>query len=124
MSKIKVLIVEDEAISALDLKFRINKLGYEPVKIVDNGEDAIKYTEILKPDVVLMDIIIKGDIDGIKAAEEITSKFSVPIIYTTGCSDSETVERAKKTKYIAYILKPYDINILEKTIESAIKTGN
>ncbi len=101
----KILVVEDERITAEDIKRSLEKVGYNVPAIVSTGEDAVKYSERYKPDLVLMDIVLEGKIDGIEAAETIKTKFDIPVIYLTAYSDKSTVERAKMTHPSAFILK-------------------
>ncbi|MGZ7050315.1 MAG: response regulator, partial [Methanobacterium sp.] len=83
----KILIVEDEAITAMDLESILQKLGYEVVSIASTGEEAIQKSEELEPDLVLMDIVLKGQMDGISATKEIQSCYDIPVIYLTAYSD-------------------------------------
>jgi CheY-like chemotaxis protein len=101
----KILVVEDERITAEDIKRSLEKAGYNVPVIVSTGEDAVKFSEKYKPDLVLMDIVLEGNIDGIEAAETIRTKFDIPVIYLTAYSDKITVERAKTTHPSAFILK-------------------
>ncbi len=114
----KILIVEDEAIIALDLKMELGGLGYEVIGTADNGLDAINMAKEHLPDVVLMDIKLKGTIDGIEAAE-IISKLGVGIIYLTANTDKETHERINGEYPI--ISKPFDIDKLDQTLKDVIK---
>ena len=101
----RILIVEDEAITALDLKYSLEELGYEVIDTVDTGQDAIDTAAETIPDVVLMDIKLKGDMEGIEAAEVI-SELRIPIVYLTANT---------------FISKPYDISKLDKTLKITIK---
>jgi CheY-like chemotaxis protein len=101
----KILVVEDERITAEDIKRSLEKAGYNVPAIVSTGEDAVKFSEKYKPDLVLMDIVLEGNIDGIEAAETIRTQFDIPVIYLTAYSDKSTVERAKTTHPSAFILK-------------------
>jgi CheY-like chemotaxis protein len=116
----RVLIVEDEGIGAMDLKYTLESMGHEVVYIASRGEEAIEKSLELLPDLVLMDIILKGEIDGITAAAEI-SKFNIPFIYLTANSERATQERALATKPFGYVLKPFENRELKETVESAIK---
>lgn len=116
---IKVLIVEDEVITALDIKKSLEKLGFEVLSIEDTGKIAISKIEKLKPDLILMDIVLKGEIDGIETTERIKSRFDVPIIYLTAYSDEKTFERAKLTQPYGFIVKPAGIYELKCNIENA-----
>ncbi|MBC7096130.1 MAG: response regulator, partial [Methanobacteriales archaeon] len=103
-----VMIVEDENIVAMDIKQRLEMLGYKVTATVATGEEAIELAEKTRPDVILMDIVLKGEVDGIEAAEEIRRRFKIPIIYITAYSDKKTLERAKVTEPFGYIIKPFE----------------
>ncbi len=120
MSKTKLLIVEDESIVALDIKQRAENLGYEVVDITSTGEEAIDKTEKFSPDLILMDIVLKGDMDGIEAAQIIRSNYKKPIIYLTAYSDEKTIQRAKLTGPFGYITKPFEDRELHSAIEVAL----
>ncbi len=119
-TNVKILVVEDERSSAILLKKLLEKCGYTVVDIVDSGENAVRIAGVLKPDLMLMDITLSGKIDGIEAAEKIFNNYKIPFIYITGGSDEVTFERVKKTMPLAYILKPYNIDMLKATIEMAL----
>ncbi len=119
MVDVKVLIVEDEAIVALDIKNRLEHLGYIPM-IASSGEDAIKMSAETRPDLVLMDIMLGGKMDGIEAAVQIHKHIDIPIVYLTAYADEKTLSRAKITKPFGYILKPFEERELQCVIEIAI----
>ncbi|MHC5828132.1 MAG: response regulator, partial [Nostoc sp.] len=98
MSKVNILIVEDEFIVAMDIRNRLQKFGYTVFGLVDSGEEAIEKAADNSLDLVLMDIILKGKMDGIEAAEVIYNNFNIPVIYLTVDSDETTLERAKVTE--------------------------
>ncbi|WP_370575902.1 response regulator [Methanomethylovorans sp.] len=120
MTDAKILVVEDENIVALEIKKRLQKLGYIVPGVASTGEDAISKVEGILPDLVLMDIMLKGEIDGIHAAGEIRKRFNIPVIYLTAYSDEETLQRAKLTEPYGYILKPFEEDDLRTTIEIAL----
>lgn len=120
MEKVKILIVEDESIVAKDLQNRLTKLGYNVPSVVSSGEEAIKQVADNNPDLVLMDISLKGEIDGIEAAVIIHENFKIPIIYLTAYADDKTVERAKRSNPFGYLLKPLKERELYTNIEIAI----
>ncbi|MDG6257855.1 MAG: response regulator [Methanomicrobiaceae archaeon] len=120
MTERRVLIVEDEMIVALELKETLQRLGYTVVASVDNGYDAIKMAGRLQPDVVLMDIRIRGDMDGIETAERLFSLYDVPVIYLTAHSDNETLRKAINTTPAGYLVKPVNERALYSNIEMAI----
>ncbi|MTJ14539.1 GGDEF domain-containing response regulator [Anabaena sp. UHCC 0187] len=121
MTSVKILIVEDELLIANNLARKLTKLGYEIVEIVSSGENAIRIAGEKKPDLVLMDIVIKGDMDGIQAAAQIAKKYGIPVIYLTAYADIETLNRAKETTPFGYILKPFKDRELQVTIEIALQ---
>lgn len=120
MAKERILIVEDEGIVAKDIQVCLRHLGYEVVTIVPSGEEAVKKAEELSPDLVLMDIVLKGQISGIEAAEQIHELFHIPVVYLTAYADESTLQRAKITEPYGYILKPFEERELHTNIEMAL----
>ena len=116
----KILIVEDEAITAMDIQKALENSGFEVVSIASMGNEAIQKAGELKPDLVLMDITLKGRMDGVVVAEKIVSLFDIPVIYLTAFSDEETFKRAKLTKPYGFITKPINYNELRGSIEIAL----
>jgi PAS domain S-box-containing protein len=116
----KILIVEDEVIVALDIEKKLAKLGYEVLASVTSGEAAIETVKEPPPDLILMDISLAGEIDGIEAAERIQRHYDIPIIYLTAHSHQQTLERAKITEPYGYIVKPFQRKSLHATIETAL----
>ncbi|HIG55008.1 MAG TPA: hybrid sensor histidine kinase/response regulator [Candidatus Latescibacteria bacterium] len=122
----RILIVEDENIVGLDIQKRLQRMGYEALEVLSTGQQAVEYVEREQPDLILMDIQIQGDIDGIEAARRIRERFDVPIVYLTAFSDETTLQRAKATEAFAYVLKPFKDRDLYSSIEFALyrhKTG-
>jgi PAS domain S-box-containing protein len=119
-STARVLVVEDESIVALDIKSGLESLGYEVVALVSNGEDAIQKALDLQPDLVLMDIRLKGEMDGIEAARHIRTQFDIPVIYLTAHANQATLKRAKITEPFGYLLKPFEEGELHTNIEMAL----
>jgi two-component system cell cycle sensor histidine kinase/response regulator CckA len=117
MVKIRILIVEDEALLALSVQRLLNRLGYDAFGVAASGDEAVETARRERPDLIMMDIHLRGEMDGIQVAERIRDFLDVPIVYTTAFSDEETVERAKKTEPSAFLLKPYDTRDLQVTIE-------
>lgn len=115
----KVLIVEDDLIISMVLERMITKLGHQVVKKVIAGQDAIDSTFELEPDLILMDIQLKDDIDGITAMQKIREKSDVQVIYITGNSDHYNMERAKRTNFVDYLVKPIQMSHLKKSIRKA-----
>ena len=105
-TSVRVLIVEDEWIIAIDVRDCLESLGYLVVAIASSGEEAIIKARELQPDIVLMDIRLEGEMDGIQAAQQIWNELQIPIIYATGYSDKSTVDRATATEPFGYVLKP------------------
>lgn len=120
MDKTTILIVEDENIVALDVKNRLKKLGYQVAGRAATGQEAIDLAAESRPGLILMDIRLKGDMDGITAAEEIRARFDVPIVYLTAYSDEATLQRAKITEPYGYLLKPFEDRDLHTTIAMAL----
>lgn len=120
MSAKKILIVEDEAVVSLDINRRLEKMGYEVIGRVASGEEAIELAEKNPPDLVLMDINLQGDIDGIDTATQLYKSYNIPVIYLTAYAGESTLERAKESKPYGYILKPFKERELHAAIEIAI----
>lgn len=120
MTAPRVLIVEDEVIIAEDMRLRLQSLGYDVCAYVSSGEEAIGIVEQDRPDLVLMDIILKGDLDGIETAGRIRSVSDIPIVFMTAYADEEKLERAKLIEPFGYILKPFDGRELGITISMAL----
>jgi AmiR/NasT family two-component response regulator len=120
MVKTRILVVEDEAIVAMGIKHKLEDLGYSVVGIVATGEAAVETTLSTEPDLILMDIVLKGDMDGIEAAQKIHTKIDTPIIYLTAYSDEEVLERARITEPYGYILKPFKKSEVNANIQMAI----
>ncbi|AKB78711.1 response regulator receiver [Methanosarcina horonobensis HB-1 = JCM 15518] len=120
MAEGRILIVEDEHIVAMGIKRMLKGLGYTVTGVASSGEDAISKAESTFPDLVLMDIMLKGELDGVEAAKEIKERFDVPVVYLTAYSDSNILERVKKTGPFGYIVKPFDEKDLHSNIEIAL----
>lgn len=119
-ANLRVLLVEDESVVALDIERQLRGLGYEIVGSVDNGPDAIRLSREQSPDLVLMDIRLKGDMDGIDAASAILGDLDIPVIFVSAYSDEQSVIRAKKSTPYGYVLKPFQERELAIAIELAI----
>lgn len=121
MTKTRILVVEDDQLVAIDICTRLEALGvYDVAGRATTGEEAISMVAELKPDLVLMDIVLKSDMDGIEAAGIIRSKYNVPVVYLTSYMDEEFLKRAKITVPFGYILKPFNARELHTTIEMAL----
>ena len=122
--KARLLVVEDERLVALALEKCLTQLGHEVVALVTVGWDAVKRAEELQPDLVLMDIRLKGEMDGIEAAIRIHKTLNIPILYLTAYSDDSTLERAREAHPYGYILKPFEERALKSAIEVALYTAS
>ena len=121
MAKIKVMIVEDELITGEAIGILLKKLNYDPIEIASSGEEAISKLEDLEPDLILMDIILAGRMDGIEAAQIINSKYDIPIIFITAYGDKKTLDKAKISEPYGYLVKPITHeDEIRPTIELAI----
>jgi len=120
----KILIVEDNAIVALETKERLTRLGYSITGVIGTGSDAIRIARTTCPDLILMDIRIKGDLDGIGVAEKIAEFCTAKVIFITAYSNDETLARAQKMHPVAYLVKPYKEQMLYSAIEQALGKGD
>jgi two-component system cell cycle sensor histidine kinase/response regulator CckA len=116
----KILVVEDQVIVARGVQAMLERLGYEVPVIAFSGEAAIHQIEVHRPDLVLMDIVLKGEIDGIQATEQIRARLDIPVVYVTAYADQVVLERAKVTDPFGYIIKPFDARELATAIEMAL----
>ncbi|NLD57266.1 MAG: response regulator [Methanomicrobiales archaeon] len=121
MSGEKILLVEDDDVIAKVADWRLKNLGYEVCGRATTGAEAMELVVNSRPDLVLMDINIRGDVDGIETARMIKSGFNIPVVYVTSHSDGPTLERAKATKPDGFIVKPFEDNDLRVAIELALK---
>ena len=117
----KIMVVEDERITAEDIRFRLEDMGHTVTAIASSGEESIQKVAETKPDFVLMDIVIKGDMDGIEAAGQIRNRFNVPAIYVTAHGEKNIFQRAKKTRPLGYVLKPLQDMQFSIAIKMAIE---
>ncbi len=120
VTEAKILIAEDENIIAIDISKTLQRLGYKVLGTARTGNDIIKKAEEMKPDLVLMDIILDGKMSGIDAATTIMNRFDIPVIYLTALADDETLQKAKITEPFGYIIKPFDERTLHSSIEMAL----
>ncbi|NET26370.1 EAL domain-containing protein [Okeania sp. SIO1I7] len=121
ISTTKILVIEDELIVAENIARNLHKLGYEVIGIVDSGEEAIQTATKKHPNLVLMDIMLQGDMDGIEAAGYIRSQLKIPVVYMTAYADDNTLGRAKLTEPYGYLVKPFKPQSLKTTIEIALQ---
>jgi two-component system sensor histidine kinase UhpB len=120
MEKKKILIVEDERIVAEDIKTKLEYVGFAVAGIASSGEESLKKAEKLKPNLVLMDIVLEGKMDGMEAAAQILSRFNIPVVYLTAYSDKRTLKKAKGTEPFGFIIKPFESQDLFTAIEMAL----
>ena len=116
----KILVIEDETITALEIQNKLESWGYEVVGLAGSGEDAINLANEKGTDLILADIVLRGEMDGIDAVERISRNFDVPVIYLTAHADGDTFERAKLTKPSGYCIKPFNDTELKYSIEIAL----
>jgi len=117
--KMKVMVVEDDAIIGMDIEHRVRRLGYEVTGVADNAEEAVELAADTKPDIALMDIRLRGDIDGIDTARMLKEQFSLPVIFITAYSDLKMRSRALDLNPAGYIVKPIREVELKNTLEEA-----
>lgn len=118
--KIKIMVVEDERIVAQDIQSSLESLGYDVPAVVSSGEEAIEKAGELEPDLILMDIVLRGKLNGIETTKQIHTNYDIPVIYLTAYADTSTLDKAKKTEPFGYILKPFEDRELQSTIEMAL----
>jgi CheY-like chemotaxis protein len=116
----KILIVEDEGLLAMDLEEQLEGIGYEVAGVALSGMEALEILEIVRPDLVLMDISLKSGMDGVELAGEFKEKFGVPVVFITGNSDERTRKRAMSIGPAAYIQKPIVVEDMRRAIESVL----
>ena len=114
------MIVEDEKIIALDLQRRLERFGYSVIGMASDGAEAIALARERSPDIILMDIMLAGSMDGIEAAKQIRAQLAIPVIFLTAYTDEKTLERAKEVEPFGYILKPFKERELYTTIDIAL----
>lgn len=120
MAKSKILVVEDEIIIAMEIEDRLDSLGYEVVDMVSSGAEAIQAAVEMPPDLVLIDIMLKGSMDGIEVASQMQARFHIPVIYLTAYADENTLQRAKTSRPFGYLVKPFEKRELQIAIEIAL----
>lgn len=120
MPETKILVVEDEAIVAEAIRIKLKKFGYAVPSTASRGDEAIKKAQEHTPDLVLMDIVLQGEMDGVEAAEQIRTRLNIPVVYLTAYSDDKTLLRAKITEPFGYLIKPFKERELQVAIEIAL----
>jgi len=121
MANEKVMVVEDEKVMATSIQDFLEYSGYSVPAVVSSGEDAIKRARELSPDLVLMDIVLEGDVDGVTAAWTISNQYDIPVIYLTALDDAITLKRVDKTSPSGYLTKPFKVQELQVAIEIALQ---
>jgi len=123
MNALKVMIVEDEAIAALATEMMLERLGFDVCCNVTSGEEALTAVGAAGPDILIMDVRLDGELDGIETAERIRLSLDVPVIYVTAYSDDTTRARAEATSPLAYLIKPLDMRLLEEALSQVARFG-
>jgi CheY-like chemotaxis protein len=117
---VQILVVEDEAIIAMDILGMLKSIGCVDSEVADSGEESIQKVARHRPHLVLMDIRLKGSMDGIQAAKQIFYKYDVPVVYLTAFGDENTMKRANGTARFGYLTKPFEESELQSTIKKAL----
>ncbi|MBT3258964.1 MAG: response regulator [Deltaproteobacteria bacterium] len=120
MGKAQILVVEDDRIVAKDIQNSLRNLGFDVCASVPSGEEALEGAKEQKPDLVLMDIMLKGEMNGTETAGQIHSRFNIPVVYLTAYADEEILEKAKVAEPFGYIIKPFEERELNTAIEMAL----
>jgi CheY-like chemotaxis protein len=120
VSKGKILIVEDEFVVAEDIRHRLTAMGHSVAAITPRGDEAVRLCAELRPSLVLMDIRLQGEMDGVAATSEIRKRSTVPVVYLTAHADEATMKRAQATEPFAYVVKPFDEEALHNIVQRAL----
>jgi CheY-like chemotaxis protein len=115
-----ILVVEDEGVVSIDIRNMLRNAGYGIAAVAFQGEEAVRKAEMTKPDLVLMDIGLKGEIDGIEAAKKIRDRFHIPVIFLTGFADESTMAKAKEVDPSGFIIKPINEEELKRILEQTL----
>ncbi|MBW1723014.1 MAG: response regulator [Deltaproteobacteria bacterium] len=121
MAKAKIMIVEDEAITAVSIRRVLMIQGYEVCELAATGEQAIERVEKERPDLVLMDILLAGSMDGIEAAREIQRRLDIPVVFLTGYHDEDLLEKTRHLKSVSFLLKPFNPQDVQWEIDQALQ---
>ena len=122
--KIKILIAEDEAINALSMQRALTMSGYKVCELISTGEEAVEVAKLEKPDLVIMDIILNGSVNGIEAAREIRSRSDIPILFITGYDERKLIQQIKSIPSSTYLIKPITPKVLISAITRALYNEN
>jgi CheY-like chemotaxis protein len=117
VAEARILVVEDESVISLQIRTMLKTMGYSVCGSASSGQEAIDKARDLRPDLALMDVVLKETMDGIEAAERIRGYFNTPVIFISGCADNKTLERARRIGQFAYLTKPFT----ERELDAAIK---
>ena len=123
MTPMRILIVEDERLVSFDLERRLRRLGHEVVGVAVSGEEAIEHAPRLQPDLVLMDVHLPGPMDGIEAAQHLWAQYEIPVIFLSGYTTVETLERIWPMVPAGYLSKPFFEDQLRRALENVVETG-
>jgi CheY-like chemotaxis protein len=123
MEKARILIAEDEGIVALDLSMQLQALGFLVVATVRSGEEAVDQAIRTHPDLIMMDVRLKGNMDGIEAAAAIVDRLDIPVVFVSALADKDTIERAKSVRHAGHVVKPFSRQKMIAAIEDALGTG-
>ena len=121
MAKANIMVVEDEGVVSIDIRNMLKKAGYSIAAVAFQGDEAVEKAELSAPDIVLMDIGLKGEIDGIEAAKKIRDRFQIPVVFLTGFADKVTMTKAQEVNPAGFIIKPINEEELKKTLEDILK---
>ena len=120
MEKVKIMVVEDESIVVMEIRDRLSSMGYIVSSTASSGEEAVERAGATQPNLILMDIMLNGDMDGVEAAKQIRQLHKIPVIYLTALADEDTMHRAEETSPYGYLIKPLEEEELRSTIEKAL----
>jgi CheY-like chemotaxis protein len=116
-----IMVVEDEGVVSIDIRNMLKKAGYNIAAVAFQGEEAVRKAEQSNPDLVLMDIGLKGEMDGIETAKRIRNRFQIPVVFLTGFADEATVAKAQEVNPSGFIIKPINEEELNQTLEDILK---
>jgi CheY-like chemotaxis protein len=119
--KEKIMLVEDELITAMDIRRMLERVGYHVMATISSGEEAVSRARDIHPDLIIMDIFLSQDMDGIEASDLITKEFDVPVIFLTANADTSTLKRADQIRHYGYLLKPIKLSDLNSIVTTAIQ---
>ena len=117
MPRLKIAVVEDEGIVAMDIRRALNNLGCDISFIVDSAENALEMLKLERTDAVIMDIVLKGGLDGVDAAKLILDKYKIPIVFLTAFEDQTTINRAMSVKNYGFMIKPFEDTMLKRILD-------